>query len=128
MNATLKLDMAKLLSKEKQAQAEMQKLLKSEVARGCNKYVPYRNGALRKSVQASINTAEPQLVYDCPYARYQYYGRAMGGRPPRKPTGGGLNYHTAGTGPQWLETWKASDGKATVERVKRAAGKYFNGR
>lgn len=128
MNATLKLDMAKLLSKEKQVQAEAQKLLKNEVARGCDKYVPFRNGPLRKSVQASVNTPEPLLVYDCPYARYQYYGRVMGGSPPKSPTGGALHYHTAGTGPQWFETWKASDGKATVERVKKVAGKYFNGR
>lgn len=128
MNATLKLDMAKLLSKEKQIQAEAQKLLKNEVARGCNKYVPFQSGALRKSVQASINTPEPQLVYDSPYARYQYYGRAMGGKPPQSPTGGALRYHTAGTGPQWFETWKAVDGKATAGRVKQLAGKYFNGR
>lgn len=128
MNATLKLDMAKLTAKQAQMQAAAQKLLKNEVARGCNKYVPFQNGPLRKSVQASINTAEPQLVYDSPYARYQYYGRVMGGRPPKSPTGGSLTYHTAGTGPQWFETWKAADGKATVERVKKAAGKYFNGR
>lgn len=128
MNATLKLDMAKLTAKQAQMQAAAQKLLKNEVARGCNKYVPFQNGPLRKSVQASINTAEPQLVYDSPYARYQYYGRVMGGRPPKSPTGGSLTYHTAGTGPQWFEMWKAADGKATVERVKKAAGKYFNGR
>lgn len=128
MSATLKLDMAKLFSKEKQAQAAAQALLKNEVAKGSDKYVPFQNGVLRKSVQGSINTPEPRLVYDCPYARYQYYGRVMVGRPPKTATNTALHYHTAGTGPQWFEKWKAADGKATVERVKKAAGKYFNGK
>lgn len=106
-------------------QMQAQVLLKNEVASGSNAYVPLLTSALRQSVHASINTPDPFIVYDCPYARYQYYGMAMEGPPPMRQTDRPLHYTTPGTGAQWFETWKAADGQATIRRVKQSAGRIW---
>lgn len=128
MKIEINLDLARLNRKTIEMCAREQVLLKNEVARGSNRYVPFLNGKLRQSVQSSINTPDPYLVYNSPYARYQYYGVAMEGAPPMHTTDRPLRYSAAGTGSQWFETWKASDGAAAIRRVKRDAGKIFGGR
>ena len=128
MKTRLELDMAALTRKAARMQAAAQALLKNEVSRGCDRYVPFQTGALRKSVKGSVNTPDPYLIYDCPYARYQYYGRVRAGPAPRQATGADLQYHTPGTGPQWFETWKAAGGREVIRRVKARAGRTFDGR
>lgn len=81
-----------------------------------DKYVPRRDGNLRKNVDLSDPT---KIVYNSPYAHYQYEGKLYvmdNGKGayyspkygfwsdkgmPKHDSGRLLNYHTAGTGPQW---------------------------
>lgn len=88
---------------------KQQAMLKQEVAKGCEKYVPADSMTLTRSVQPSIDTKDPYLIYNTPYARKQYYSA------PNKSK----DIHPDAT-MQWFEKWKQADGKATIERIKKA--------
>ena len=54
---------------------KVQKFVDSQLAKGMDKYVPFDTGALKNSVNKSIY-GSGQLIYDTPYAAYQYqHGR-----------------------------------------------------
>lgn len=128
-------DVDKALHKAQLEKAQI--LLKNEVAKGSDKYVPFLNGVLAKSVNASINTPDPMLIYNAPYARYQYYGVAMAGRPPKHvktPKKKGdkveLTYtktHHPQACAQWFEKWKGAEGDATVKKVQDFVRQNFKG-
>lgn len=121
-------DVNKALHKAQLEKAQI--LLKNEVAKGSDKYVPFLNGVLAKSVNASINTPDPMLIYNAPYARYQYYGIAMAGRPPKHPTSKSLTYtktHHPQACAQWFEKWKGAEGDATVKKVQDFVRQNFKG-
>ena len=53
---------------------------------------------------ATIASDGSQIVYSQPYAHYQWYGKVMGGRAPKKYTGDDLTYNGAPMrGPRWTE-------------------------
>lgn len=89
-------------------QTRGRRILKEETARGMNDYVPMQTGDLAKSVNASISTDDPYLVYTAPYAETQYH------KYPKKST----NVHPMAS-MKWFEVWKAADGETTIERVKK---------
>lgn len=70
----------------------VQRYFQSACYRYMDKYVPMDQGDLRTNVDLS----DPNyIIYESPYARYQYYGvREDGSHVVR-------NYTTAGTGPYW---------------------------
>lgn len=79
-----------------------QKFLASEVARLSDPYVPMQQGMLKN--QRSIASDGSQLIYNQPYAHYQYYGEVMAGRAPKHYTGEKLTYNGAPTrGARWTE-------------------------
>lgn len=87
------------------------KYLASEVKRFCEPYVPMQQGTLARG--AVIAADGSSLVYQGPYAHYQYEGKVYGpnytngerfwsGKAPKAPTGKKLTYHGAPMrGPQW---------------------------
>lgn len=81
---------------------KVQKYLASEVKRLSDPYVPMQQGHLKNT--ATIASDGSQIVYSQPYAHYQWYGRVMAGRAPKKYTGDDLTYHGAPMrGPRWTE-------------------------
>lgn len=91
----------------------VQKYLASEVKRFCDKYTPMQQGDLMK---ATIAADGSQIVYNRPYAHYQYYGKVMAGRAPKSYTGDDLTYHGAPMrGPQWEKRMLADKSK-DIER------------
>lgn len=96
---------------------EVQKYLASQVKRLCDPYVPMQQGNLKNT--ATIAADGSQIVYSQPYAHYQYYGKVMAGRAPKKYTGDDLTYHGAPMrGPQWDKRMlldKARDLEKSVE-------------
>lgn len=60
-------------------------LLKSEVAKDTEKFVPMKSGYLEKSVASSLRSDDEYLVYNAPYARFLYYGYVMIGRITHSP-------------------------------------------
>lgn len=59
----------------------VQKFFTSTCAKHMDKYVPFDEGNL-----ADYRLENDAVVYEQPYARYQYYGLSKSGKP--------LNYHT----------------------------------
>lgn len=71
----------------------LRKYIASEVARLSDPYVPMQQGILKNNRQIAQDGSE--IVYSSPYAHYQWYGEAMGGRAPKKYTGKKLKYSGA---------------------------------
>ena len=86
------------------------KYLASEVKRLCDPYVPMQQGMLKNNV--TIANDGSHIVYTQPYAHYQYYGKVMAGRAPKKYTGDDLTYHGAPMrGPNWDKRMLADKSK-----------------
>lgn len=78
------------------------KYIASEVARLSDPYVPMQQGMLKN--QRTIASDGSYIVYTQPYAHYQYYGKVMAGRAPKKYTGDDLTYNGAPMrGARWTE-------------------------
>lgn len=102
---------------------KVQIYLASQVKRLCDPYVPMQQGLLKN--QATIAADGSQIVYTQPYAHYQYYGKAMAGRAPKKYTGEDLTYHGANRGPQWEKRMladKSKDLERSVEAYIKRGG------
>lgn len=78
----------------------VQKLFTTTCAKRMDKYVPKDIGTLR---QYSIY--EHYIIYETPYAKYQYYGQRKDGSHKVK------KYTTPGTGPYWDKRMKSAEMK-----------------
>ena len=95
--------------------------LASEVKRLCDPYVPMQQGLLKN--RAVIASDGSTLTYTQPYAHYQYYGEAMGGRAPKKYTGKSLTYNGAPMrGPQWDKRMMADKGNELTKNLAKYIG------
>lgn len=94
-----------------------------------DKYVPRRDGNLRRNVDLSNPS---YIVYQSPYAHYMYEVRTMvdaqtGSAWARRGTkkvydGGTITYHTGGTGARWDELMKSAEMKDLVKEVQNLVG------
>ena len=103
-----------------------------------DKYVPRRDGNLRRQVELTHNS----ITYASPYAQYQYYGKKMvmsnGKSAYYSPDYGfwskkgesktltdeDLVYHTAGTGPYWDKRMLSVDKEKVVKTVQSKFGRH----
>lgn len=93
---------------------KVQKYLASEVKRLSDPYVPMQQGMLKNNAQIASDGSS--IVYNQPYAHYQYYGKVMAGRAPKKYNGDDLTYNGAPMrGARWTERMFA-DKKAELEK------------
>ena len=60
----------------------VQKFIDSECIRLMVPYTPMRNGILMKNAVMGTTIGSGQIVYNSPYARYQYYGVVYGPNIP----------------------------------------------
>lgn len=74
-----------------------------------DRYVPMDKGNLRTIVYEGHN----YIIYESPYARYQYYGVREDG------THKVMNYTTPGTGPYWDKKMWTAKGDDIIEQVKK---------
>lgn len=88
-----------------------QKWLDNDVLAKSRPYVPYRGGALANSGPISTRIGSGEVVYDTPYAKYQYYG-GDGRRMVRR-------YTTPGTEAKWFEKAKAANKDAWTKGVEK---------
>lgn len=96
--------------------------LASEVKRLCDPYVPMQSGLLKN--RAVIATDGSTITYDSPYAHYQYYGKVMAGRAPKKYTGEDLSYSGAPMrGAQWDKRMLADKSKEIVSNLEKFIAK-----
>ncbi len=61
------------------------KMLKSEIVKDTEKFVPMQGGYLKNSVTASLRSNDEYIVYNAPYARFLYYGYVMVGKITHRP-------------------------------------------
>lgn len=99
-----------------------QKFLDTQVITDCDPYVPFLNGDLRMSAIRGTDIGSGEVVYDSPYARYQYYGKVMVGPPPKELTDIPLQQHHPGTCAFWFEAAKGVNKRQWIEGVRKIAG------
>lgn len=103
---------------------KVQKIVDSEVLRYSDPYVPMLSSTLKKSGVLSTDLGSGEVQYNTPYARYQYYGKVMVGRAPKKVIDKNLQYGDAPKrGALWFERMKA----AHKDNILRAAAKAGGG-
>ena len=99
-----------------------QKWLDNQVITDSNPYVPFQIGDLRRSAIRGTVLGDGEIVWDSPYARYQYYGKVMVGPPPKQVTDTPLQYHHPGTGPYWFEKAKSVNKRQWINGARKLAG------
>ena len=94
-------DVQKILDKRGMGKDQrLRKYLANRIRQRCMKYTPRAQGIL--STTSHCTKEGDAVVWNQPYARYQYYGECMAGKAPKRPTGRQLQYHGAPTrGPFW---------------------------
>lgn len=122
----------------------VQKVVDAAVIRECQPYLPFDEGVLAASANTATEIGSGEVIYDTPYARYQYYGEVYGPNypitengeivgwfsPPEKfPTGRKLRYSTERNplaGSHWFERAMADRGKAILKEAQNAANSRRN--
>lgn len=117
-----------------------QRFVDSECIRYMDKYTPMRTGALIRSATLGTKIGSGHIVYNSPYARYQYYGEIygpnipiykdgelMGWRsPPKKhPTGREITYSkdkNPNAQKLWFEKMKSEKGESILRGAQKIAG------
>lgn len=112
---------ARLASAHQQAQ----RWIDNEVLKDSAPYVPRLAGELEQSGIRGTKIGSGEVVYNSPYARYQYYGKVMVGKAPKTVTDTDLQY-SGQSHPQaghfWFETAKAVNKGKWIRGVKRLGG------
>ena len=117
---------------------QAEKFLASEVKRLSDPYVPFRQGTLKNTAQIVDDGAGTALVYNTPYAHYQWHGEVMGPnvltdegwrsmakKGAKKYTGRPLTYSGGGLrGPRWTERMMAD----RHDDVVRSLANYVGGK
>ena len=101
----------------------VQEYIDSEVLRLSDPYVPMQQGGLKRSGTLGTKPGSGEVVYNAPYARYQYYGKVMVGRAPKRLTDRDLTYHGAPKrGKLWFERMKADHKNAILAGARKIGG------
>lgn len=97
-----------------------QKLFAQRVFEYSQPYTPFATGNL---AEREVEVGDDYLLYYAPYARYQWYGAVMVGRPPKTPTDIPLQYNQAPMrGKEWVLRMWADRGDEITEEIARYAG------
>lgn len=117
----------------------VQKAVDAAVIRECFPYLPFDEGVLAGSANTATEIGSGEVIYDTPYARYQYYGEVYGPNipivengvvtgyfsPPEKfPTGEKLQYSTEKNpmaGSHWFDRAMADHKDEVLKEAQDAA-------
>ncbi len=101
-----------------------QRFLDNEVLRTTEPYVPLDTGKLKQAGILGTTIGSGEIVYNSPYARYQYYGKLMVGKAPKTLTNTDLDYHSGDSkrGAMWFERSKADNLDAWLDGVADVIG------
>ncbi len=119
----------------------VQKAVDAAVIRECFPYLPFDEGVLAGSANTATKIGSGEVIYDTPYARYQYYGEVYGPNipivengvvvgywsPPEKhPTGRQLQYNTDKNplaGSHWFDRAMADHSEDILKEAQDAANR-----
>lgn len=110
---------------------QARKILKNEVVKDTDKFVPFRQGNVSQSAIRSISSDNDYIIYKGPYARFLYFGKVMVGIVTNRPwakkgeikkvTGRALTY--GGAHPlacaRWFEKSRSLNLKKWIALVKK---------
>ena len=101
IKCTSSFDVQKILNKRGMGKDKrLRKYLAGRVRLRCMPYTPRAQGTLSNT--AHVAKDGDAVVWDQPYAHYQYHGEVMAGRAPKHYTGKALQHHGAPMrGPNW---------------------------
>lgn len=85
MGTRLEMDWAKVNNRLKRNTDQARMVLKNEVVKDTEPYVPMQGGYLKNSPYESIRKKDDTIVYDAPYSRFLYYGKVMVGKKSHSP-------------------------------------------
>ena len=91
---------------------EVQRFVTNTINRRITRYMPFRAGVLATKLKMVKSATEIEVLG--PYARYQYYGKAMEGVAPKTVTDRDLQYDKTKNpqaGPFWDRRMMAAEGK-----------------
>jgi hypothetical protein len=91
---------------------KVQRFFANTCYRHMDKYVPRDIGNLR----TNVNIQPDKIIYESPYARYQYYGIREDGTHQVK------NYTTPGTGTYWDKRMVSAEMQEVVREVQNYIG------
>lgn len=118
IDVEVKIDTAKILSKQSMAQKIAQEQLDQQVLKDSNYYVPEDKGTLVGSgIRASL-IGSGAIKWDEPYAARLYYNPQYNFSKDRNPNARGL----------WFEAAKSAKRAEWLRKARKTYGKYFNGR
>lgn len=104
---------------------DVQMFVTNTVNRRITRYMPFRSGALSTKLKHIKSATEIEVLG--PYARYQYYGKAMEGPAPKVLTDRDLKYDKTKNpmaGPFWDRRMIANEGAQIADEARR----YVSGR
>lgn len=120
---------------------KVQKFIDAEIIRQCEPYVPFDEGILNASASMETDIGSGLVVYDTPYAHYQYYGVVYGPNIPmmiggeltfrspsgatKVPTGQKLTYNKEKhplAGSFWFERMVADHKDDILKGARKVAG------
>ena len=122
----------------------VQKAVDAAVIRECFPYLPFDEGILAGSANTATEIGSGEVVYDTPYAHYQYYGEVWGPNIPivengeivgfrspleKYPTGQPLQYNTDKNplaGSHWFDRAMADHGEDVLKEAQNAADRGRN--
>lgn len=96
----------------------VQRFLTETVNRRITRYMPFRTGVL--ATKLKFVSSPTEITVNGPYARYQYYGKVMVGKPPKQVTDIDLNYDKTkhpNAGPFWDRRMMAAEKDVIVREV-----------
>lgn len=98
----------------------VQQFLTMECSKRMTDYMPFRSGAL--ATKLKVVTSATEITVYGPYARYQYYGKAMVGSAPKRVTDKDLTYDKTKNpkaGPFWDRRMMAEQAQAIAKACER---------
>lgn len=116
-----------------------QRFLMLQVPADCDRFIPFRDGALKQSLSYPEGVDGTVIEWNTPYAHYQYEGEVYinpkynasgfigkdglwhGWKGPKIPSGRRLQYHTPGTGDHWFERAAAAYGDEWIQGAGKIA-------
>jgi len=99
---------------------DVQRFVTNTINRRITRYMPYRSSALSTKLKHIKSPTEIEVLG--PYARYQYFGKVMVGKPPKTVTDRPLNYDKTKSplaGPFWDRRLMAAEGRQIASEVQR---------
>lgn len=96
----------------------VQRFLTETVNRRITRYMPFRTGVL--ATKLKFVSSPTEITVNGPYARYQYYGKVMVGKPPKQVTDTDLAYDKTkhpNAGPFWDRRLMAAEKDAILREV-----------